>query len=118
MLSWHLVLSFARRFLDDPDFVVGQAVELVHELVDLPIRRVNLTLEYSLVVGRLRRSGYDPVHPICKDTPQYARACRKRIQDPCCRWGIGQWGNPQKKSQRGNRSQGGTERKIQSPENS
>ena len=33
-----------RRFLDEADFVVGQAVELVDEPVDLPIRRVNLPL--------------------------------------------------------------------------
>jgi len=37
-------LSFLRRFLDDLDFVVGQAIEFVDEPIDLLVRRVDLTL--------------------------------------------------------------------------
>ena len=40
--------SPAGRFFYDPDFVVGQAVEFVHELVDLPIGGVDLTLDRPL----------------------------------------------------------------------
>jgi len=47
--------------LDDADLVVGQAVELVDELVDLPVGRVDLALDHSLLVAlsyRASAQGY------------------------------------------------------------
>ena len=41
--------------LNDSDLVFGQIVEFVHQLVNLPVRCVNLALEDRLVVGCLRR---------------------------------------------------------------
>ena len=47
--------SLVCRLLDDADFVVGQAVQVVDELVDLAVGGVDLALERSLFVSRLRR---------------------------------------------------------------
>jgi len=41
---------------DDRDFVVGQPIELVDQLVDLAIRRVNLALENCAFVADCRPS--------------------------------------------------------------
>ena len=43
-----------RCLLDDADFLVGQAVELVDESVDLFVGRGDLTLAGSLLVARFR----------------------------------------------------------------
>jgi hypothetical protein len=40
------------RFFNDPDFGVGQAVELVDKLVDLPVRRVDFTLKLLAMLGQ------------------------------------------------------------------
>ena len=44
-----------RGLLDDLGLRLGQAVQLVHELVGLPVRRADLALGRGLVVPRLRR---------------------------------------------------------------
>jgi len=41
-------------FLHNSDFFIRQAVKLVNELVDLLVRRVNLTLNELFVPGRIR----------------------------------------------------------------
>jgi hypothetical protein len=46
--------SFPRSLLHDLDLVRRQAVEFVHELIDLPIGRVDLRLERFFVVRRFR----------------------------------------------------------------
>ena len=44
-----------RRLFDDLDLLIRQPVQLIHELVDLPIRRLYLPLQRRLLVRRLRR---------------------------------------------------------------
>jgi hypothetical protein len=44
------------RFFNDADFIVGQAVEFVHEVVDLPIRLVDLSPELILGVRKFGRA--------------------------------------------------------------
>ena len=46
--------SLLRRLLDDTDFVVGQTVQLVDQLVNPPVCHIDLTLDGRLVRGRLR----------------------------------------------------------------
>ena len=41
--------SLLRRFLDDANFVFGQPVEIINQVADLPIRRVDLPLYGRLV---------------------------------------------------------------------
>jgi len=53
-----------RRLLDEGDLVVGQAVQLVNQLVDLPIRRINLPLDYGVRMARIGRSTCRV--PICR----------------------------------------------------
>ncbi len=42
--------------LDDPNLLIGQAVQFVNELVDLPIGGVYLTLEGGLLVAGIRHT--------------------------------------------------------------
>ena len=55
--STYAAPPFSRpRFLDDPDFLVRQHVQFINQLVDLPIRCVDLALKGRLlVVGFCRR---------------------------------------------------------------
>ena len=41
-----------RRFLDNPNLLVRQPIQLIDELVDLPIRRINLPLNRRLGMRR------------------------------------------------------------------
>ena len=53
----HLLRS---GLLDDPDLVIGQVVQFVHQPVDLPVGGVDLALEDRLVMrGRRTRT---PTH--------------------------------------------------------
>jgi hypothetical protein len=47
-------LSALRRLLDDLDFVVRQAVQFANKLIDLLVRRVDLSLKGILLTRRLR----------------------------------------------------------------
>jgi hypothetical protein len=49
-----LVLSCC--LLDDADFFIRQVVELVDELIDLFVGRVDLVLDLSMIIARL--AGY------------------------------------------------------------
>ena len=59
--------SSLRRLFDDLDFFIREAVEFVHELVDLAVGRVDLTLDGRLVRWRLglreRFGGNGPIVP-------------------------------------------------------
>jgi len=50
------LLSFSSRcFLHDGNLLVRQTVKLVNQPVDLPVRGVDLPLQYGLLVSRLCR---------------------------------------------------------------
>jgi len=55
MSSEFLRIQLRRRLLDNPDFFVGEAVELVDQRVNPPVRRVDLTPKGGLFVGSVRR---------------------------------------------------------------
>ncbi len=59
-------VSLLCRLLDDPDLLVGQAVKLVDQVVNLPVRGIDLALNGRLVRPRLPGlkglvRGLDPV---------------------------------------------------------
>jgi hypothetical protein len=51
LFSW---ASFC-LLVDDLDFFVPRTIQIVYQSVDLPIYRVDLTLEYGFIVGGLSR---------------------------------------------------------------
>jgi len=51
---WSLPAWSLRRPLDNRDFLRGQAVQVIHQPVNLRVRRVNLTLDNGLLRDRFR----------------------------------------------------------------
>jgi hypothetical protein len=47
----------------NPDLVLGQPVELVDQLIDLPVRRLDLALEAFFLVGQVGRWLIDSISP-------------------------------------------------------